>query len=53
MAILVVLCAAKNGAGRRLVAQSVGLGNDRMGRPLNVAVIEKARDLNVRGPKPR
>jgi len=39
MAILVVLCAAKIGAGRRLVAQSVHLGNDRMDRPTDDAVI--------------
>jgi len=29
----VVLCAAKIGGGRRLVAQSVRLGNGRMARP--------------------
>jgi hypothetical protein len=42
MAILVVLCAAKIGGGRRLVAQSVRLGNDRMDRRLNVGVIAKS-----------
>jgi hypothetical protein len=39
MAILVVLCAAKIGGGRRLVAQSVGLGNDRMTRSIDDAVM--------------
>jgi hypothetical protein len=51
MVILVVLCAAEIGGGRRLVAQSVRLGNDRIGRPLNVAVIAKGVDLNVGGSK--
>jgi hypothetical protein len=51
MAILVVLCAAKIGAGRRLVAQSVGLGNDRMGRPINVAVTAYCRGFEPKRPK--
>ena len=51
MAILVVLCAAKIGGGRRLVAQSVRLGNDRMGWPINVAVIANCRGFERRRPK--
>jgi hypothetical protein len=35
----VVLCAAKIGGGRRLVAQSVRLGNDRMAIVIDDAVI--------------
>ena len=51
MAILVVLCAAKIGGGRRLVAQSVRLGNDRMGRLLDDAVIANAAEFERRRPK--
>jgi hypothetical protein len=51
MAILVGLCAAKTGARRRLVAQSVRLGNDRMDWRINVAVIAKSRGFERRRAK--
>ena len=53
MDLLVGLCPANSGAGRRLGAHTVRLGNARMVRPLNGAVIASCSESARPSPNPR